>query len=397
MKLQQGVISQSYEEKTIIMDSVNSGNIYLLEGISHRLWDLLVNRNIDIDTVIQQLSQDYPNVEREVIIDDIGEFISSLENKKIIANTNLMIDNPQKAFKYLVPFFEEICDERYALIKGPALSKMLYGDVEARTYSDIDILVPRDALKRMEHILRKHGFVAKKLTRRDEILSKAFSHQSPPWVKRCSEGNIVIDINYDIFWGEYSGKKTDINDFLDDTKEEKIYNSTIKVLTPEKALVQLVLHHYKELNSIYHLFFHNGFNEGMIDEIYMLINKCRLFLSDEDLYNICKKYDILPYAYYIFYFTNDVFSGKIQSLVDLVKSPQGEILLNKYGLSEDERKEWNIAFQSRRNVASVRPYILQQLTEKDKDKLNRQIILYSMNGDSLEEILHRDGSSLITY
>lgn len=46
------------------------------------------------------------------------------------------------------------------------------------------------------------------------------SHQIKPWISDIPPWEkIEVDLNFDIFWGEYEGKRVDIEEFLSDTIE----------------------------------------------------------------------------------------------------------------------------------------------------------------------------------
>ena len=148
----------------------------------------------------------------------------------------------------------------YALIKGEALSIMSYKKLGRRLYNDIDILVDRLNINNIEQICRGLEFVPHPHSRTERILCLSASHQVYPYYKNRGTNTVNIDINFDIFWGEYEGKRIDISEFLSDTIEIDIYGCKVKTLPPLKAMVQLILHHYKEMNSIYHLAGHNCIN-----------------------------------------------------------------------------------------------------------------------------------------
>lgn len=79
-----------------------------------------------------------------------------------------------------------------------------------------------------------------------------FSHQIVLWIKEVSSwGQVFIDLNFDSLWGEYEGKRIDIDEFLTDAVEMDIYGVKVKTLPPIKAMIQLILHHYKDMNSIF--------------------------------------------------------------------------------------------------------------------------------------------------
>ena len=85
--------------------------------------------------------------------------------------------------------------------------------------------------------------------RQNRILCMAYSHQIPSYHKYIMGFHLNVDVNYDIFWGEYEGQRCSIEDFLSDTVDMEIYGVTVKTLPVKKAFVQLILHHYKEMNS----------------------------------------------------------------------------------------------------------------------------------------------------
>ena len=157
----------------------------------------------------------------------------------------------------------------YSLIKGDALSYLAYQSLGRRKYSDIDILIPRCNMKPFEKILISAGFrstIDMNNQRNTRIFCVSQSHQIPPYIKGIQNQKIEIDINFDMFWGEYEGKRIDISEFLSDTIEIDIYGCKVKTLPPLKAMVQLILHHYKEMNSIYHLAGHNCINYEVENE-----------------------------------------------------------------------------------------------------------------------------------
>ena len=63
--------------------------------------------------------------------------------------------------------------------------------------------------------------------------------------------------------------------------------------------------------------------------------------------------------------------------IDAFRTPTGEGLLNCYGLCAKEQKEWKYNFQTRIEADSIYDLIKDDLTEKDKEKIdiNRRIFL----------------------
>ena len=262
----------------------------------------------------------------------------------------------------------------YAIIKGEPLSFLAYGDFALRKKSDVDILIKRDNIKNFEYQLKIHGFIPQNDCRKDHILCLSSSHQTSAWIKTISGLNlkIVVDINFDIFWGEYTGKRIDIGEFLSDTIEMDIYGCRIKTLPPLKAMIQLILHHYKEMNSIYHLAGHNCINYNMFKDVYYLWKNNQEVISLEKLYAISLEYEIIPYVFYVLYFTNWIFKdSELKKYVDAFRTSGGEALLDYYGLAKKERKPWKVDFQTRLEADSLYELIRDDLTQSDIEKLER--------------------------
>lgn len=173
----------------------------------------------------------------------------------------------------LAPIFEclNVNNIPYANIKGETLSLYAFDQYGQRSYGDIDILVSRKNLHVLEAVLAQNGYISPSVTREEKVMMISASHQTAAWYKITNQKfKSVIDVNFDIFWGEHMGRHIDIDQFLSDTIEMKIYGVKVRVLSPLKAMIQLILHHYKEMNSIYHIAEHDCIKESMFRDVYYL-------------------------------------------------------------------------------------------------------------------------------
>lgn len=273
--------------------------------------------------------------------------------------------------------FRLLTNYKYAYIKGEALSYQAFGKMGQRRSQDIDLLICRKDIKDIEHLLISNGFRTRSLSKEDRVTAVAYSHQMPPYKRNGTFGSILFDLNFDVFWGEYTGQRINIDEFLTDTIEMEVYGVRVKTLPPLKALIQLVLHHYKEMNSIYHLSCHNCINHKMFKEVYYLWKRNQTDMKLDELFSVCYSYEILPYMYYVLYFTNLIYGdSELEKYVDTFKTPFGIYLLDYYGLSSRERKKWRVDFQTRLKTNNLLEIINNDLSEEDYEKIERTRILF---------------------
>ena len=260
---------------------------------------------------------------------------------------------------------------KYTIIKGEALSKIIYGNEWARRSSDIDFLVPKSKLGEIKEVLNNAGFKKTTDNRQYELFMLLHSHQTVPWIYTSPYfGNIIVDINFDIMWGEYEGKRINIDSFLSNTININIYDTTIRTLSPIDALVQVVLHHYKDMNSIFLLATRNSIKVEMFKDIYYLLKSNIDTISLDKLYTASAKYEIIPYVFYVLFYTGKVFEDDVLNrYIEAFRTPEGEKLINCYGLCAKERKEWRCDFITRLQSSDIYNLIKDDLTADDKEKI----------------------------
>ena len=93
---------------------------------------------------------------------------------------------------------------------------------------------------------------------------------------------------------------------------------------------------------------------------------------------MCAEYEIIPYVFYVLYYTGQVFEDEmLKQYIEAFRTPQGEALLNYYGLCSKEQKEWKYDFISRLESENLFDLIKNDLTQKDKEKIaiNKRIFM----------------------
>lgn len=266
----------------------------------------------------------------------------------------------------------------YAVIKGEPLSLMAYGELGKRNSQDIDLLISPKYIGIAKAILNDNGFYYIIKNKYDKILTISMSHQSPVYIKKTKISYIYLDLNHNIFWGEYAGKLIDIDAFLEDTIDMEIYGCNIKTLPPIKMLIQLILHHYKDMNSIFLLATRKSFKRSMFDDVYyLLINNLNDIPLDK-LYAVSKIYGIIPFVYYVLYHVWFLIQDDtLCEYISAFRTAEGERLLNCYGLNDAERREWKCSITTRLESKNLYDLIKDDLTSKDleKIKMNKRVFL----------------------
>ena len=265
----------------------------------------------------------------------------------------------------------------YAVVKGCPLSYYKTGRPGGRLSSDIDILISRQDVNQLTEILYNNGFMSShEVNRKEKIMLLSHSHQIPPFYKCVGTVDVQIDINFDLFWGEYIGKRIDISDFLCDSVTLEFWGHKVKTLPPLKMMLQLILHHYKEMNSLYHLTSHVAVHKRLFEDVYLLCQQFPNDISPQNLYEACKRFEILPYAYYLFYYARRIYESKLlDAYLEVLWTGDGELLLDYYGLSEKERKKWKIPFEKRLNT-NVSKLIYNEMSDGDIKKLEQNRRLF---------------------
>ena len=291
-------------------------------------------------------------------------------------------------YSSLIEMEKELNEINYVIIKGEPLSMLAYGCYGNRSFHDIDILIDRKDVPAVNQMLNNHGFyqLKRELTRQERIYANQ-AHQTFSYLKDIARNTIVVDVNVDIFWGEYEGKRVNISDFINNPNKLNIYGFNAKVLRPMEALVALTLHHYKELNSLHQLARgEHPYKAKLFKDIYNLIenNNC---ISAKEFYDVCYDYEIIPYAYFVLYYTNKYIGSEVLSdYLTLFKTEEGVNLLECYGLTNRERKKWKISFEDRIKATNLFEIIREDLSQEDIHKIKLQKRIFNNSNERIEVI-----------
>lgn len=266
---------------------------------------------------------------------------------------------------------------KYAVIKGEVSSLYIYNKLGMRKYNDIDILINKKDIDKVDRILKSDGFLQytsdnKLASRLETISSIVNAHQTISYKKWIHPYNICleIDINFSIMWGEYTGKQIDVDKILDNVNFFQIYEEDVRVLSIPYAFIQTLLHNYKDCNSIYILANRNSINSFMFKEVYLFWKNCKTEVSIEWIVTFAKRNKIRQYLFYILYYTNRIYSDReLGKYVDALRDEEGIRLLNMYGLTQKESRRWTVSFEERLMESNQFELLKDELGEEDMDKI----------------------------
>ena len=140
----------------------------------------------------------------------------------------------------------------------------------------------------------------------------------------------------------------------------------------------MALYCNKEMNSIFLLATRKSIKYDMFKDAYYLLKNNLDAIPLDRLYAMSAEYEIIPYVFYVLYYTGQVFDDKIfKQYIEAFRTPEGEALLNCYGLCAKERKEWKCDFKTRLDADNLYDLIKDDLAEKDREKIaiNQRIFM----------------------
>jgi len=240
----------------------------------------------------------------------------------------------------------------------------------------IDLLTGRNDVRKVEKELERFGFVCRNNSRVHRIMCMTKSYQLPPYRRNYENIDLEVNINFDVLWGDYEGERISTESFLEDTVEIKLKGASLKVPSLSKAILELGLHYYQDMNSIMLIAERKSVKHKYFDHFYALINMQEPG-ADGELYELAERYRVVPYLYYMILYTGLIKKDEMMKrLIKQFQTSEGEKLLDCYGLTTGERKKWKIDFWTRLKYGFLYEFIKEELTEKDLKKIEANKALF---------------------
>lgn len=192
------------------------------------------------------------------------------------------------------------------LLKGAAYVMQEIPAAEGRTFSDVDILVPKEHLDAVEMALKMHGWITTHHSEYDQRYYRTWMHELPPMKHMTRQ--TVLDLHHTIL-PETVRLRPDPRKLLDAAVTLEGHGPRLKVLAP----ADMVLH------SATHLFHEGEFDHGLRD-LTDLDALLRQFSANDDrfweaLVDRAQQLDLTRPLYYALRYTQAVLDTPIPSTI----------------------------------------------------------------------------------
>ncbi len=123
------------------------------------------------------------------------------------------------------------------VVKGPALSSLLYGDPGLRTYGDLDLLVPQQRFAEAIRLMESHGY---RHVIRNWVAVERFRAAELTMTK----GGIGVDVHWDLTYAHYTRRRLrlDAAAMIERARPVRIGGVETSTLDPVDTLVHLAVH-----------------------------------------------------------------------------------------------------------------------------------------------------------
>jgi len=124
--------------------------------------------------------------------------------------------------------------------KGPILAAEKYGSISLRTFSDLDILIPRRDVRQASGLLRQRGYICDgaPLTATQEDVTLRSAHEL---VHRHPETTVCVEIHWALL-PRYMAVPIDLERLWQRSSETTFMGRRIRSLSPEDLLLILCVH-----------------------------------------------------------------------------------------------------------------------------------------------------------
>lgn len=259
------------------------------------------------------------------------------------------------------------------IMKGAILSCQIYKDIGLREFGDVDYIVKKKDLSKVESILKKLGYVQgiydcgeKKIipaSKKEILFKKMYTHEDFPYCKLNKNGfcpAIYVDINFEMMWKGHNINNNhyliNIEKVLENTMLIEFGSSKIFSLDLEYQLLHLCLHLFSEaVYFIYEIYWAQKIGDLKLFrfcDIYELIQQGNV--KWEKFKFLIRDHGLEEPVYYTLSLLNKLYQGAVSQefLADLGVD---EKTIDKFYDYDGKDIYWDLRFFDRMFIPSKKP------------------------------------------
>lgn len=143
----------------------------------------------------------------------------------------------------IMKLFEDNSIKAFAF-KGPALAQMAYGDITLRQYCDLDIMVKKEDIYKIDRLLKDRGY--QRIVKLSPIQEKVYIQNTKDLGFYHKKNGLHLEIHWSLFNKDYP-LQFDSDNIWKDLQTIKINQEEIKTFPIEELLPYLCIHGSKHL------------------------------------------------------------------------------------------------------------------------------------------------------
>jgi len=171
----------------------------------------------------------------------LNAFLSKLKTQYMIISQRNMLMSAELI--RIIQLLEKNSIEALAF-KGPALAQMAYGDITLRQYVDLDVLVKKEDIYKIDALLKERGYQrVLKITPTQEKVYMQYAHDLGLYHPKSG---VHFEMHWSLMNEDYP-MQIDLDDIWENPQTIKINQQEIKTFPTEDLLLYLCIHGSKHL------------------------------------------------------------------------------------------------------------------------------------------------------
>ncbi len=348
------------ERQLILMTAVE-----VKEAQKESLKRIIENQDLDWSEVIYQavthrtLNMLYYNLKKFNLFNGLQdtEFQRLCENQWVVngERNRYYLDRLSE----IMEKFEEV-NLVVPILKGNLLASMVYPEIEARIFNDLDLIMKLEDVDVLTKEMEKLGYIQGEFnkekqvivesSRSAKILQQMNTHEIQEFLKISDNKYakvIEVDVNHDILWKGNCPYKVDTRDLIKRAIPIEFNGIKGYMLDYIDNIIQLSCHLYKEATLMIYIGGKNDLKIYKFADLHMYIGKFYDKIQWDLFIERVKEYNLEKVVYYNFYYIELMFGQIVPEFVVESLRPEDITYLDAYAVESETPSLWQVDFFTR--------------------------------------------------